>query len=85
MATTTTSANISDWIVGRIVFYGKVAEGSFTVETPHSDVGLDSIYALSLCADIEDTYGIEVEPEIFEEFPTIQQLADGLAARLQTP
>lgn len=82
MATITTSTEIADWIVGRIVFYGKVAEDSFTVDTPLSDVGLDSIYALSLCADIEDTYGLEVEPDIYEEFPTIRLLADGLAARL---
>jgi acyl carrier protein len=82
MDTITTSTEISDWIVGRIVFYGKVSEDSFDIDTPLTDVGLDSIYALSLCADIEDTYGVEVEPSIYEEFPSIRLLADGLAAQL---
>jgi acyl carrier protein len=79
---TITSTDISDWIVGRIEFYGRVEAGSFDVDTPLTELGLDSIYALSLCADIEDTYGLPIDPMMFEDYPTIRALADALAERL---
>ncbi len=84
MMSVSVASDVSAWIADRIVFYGKVAAGSFDVDTPLSDLGLDSIYALSLCADIEDVYGLEVEPAIFEELPTIRLLADGISSRLGT-
>jgi acyl carrier protein len=85
MMSVSIASDISAWIVDRIVFYGKVAAGSFDLDTPLTDLGLDSIYALSLCADIEDVYGLEVDPAIFDELPSIRLLADGISARLGTP
>jgi acyl carrier protein len=82
MPETTTTTEISDWLVGRIEFYGRVAPGSFTLDSPLEDLGLDSIYAMALLADIEDTYRVPLEPTAFEELTTLRQLSDGIAARL---
>ena len=40
-------------------------------------------YALTLCGDIEDAYGIEVDPLIVWDYPTIRELAGGLAEQLR--
>jgi acyl carrier protein len=82
MPPTTTTTEISDWIVGRIQFYGRVPADSFTVDSPLEDLGLDSIYAMALLSDIEDTYNVPLEPVIFQEVGSIRQLADGIATRL---
>ena len=55
--------------------YGKVDAGSFTPETPLAELGLDSVYALTLCGDIEDPFDLEVDPTIVWDHPTIRSLA----------
>lgn len=76
------SAAVEEWLIGRVLAYGKVDAGSFTPETPLADLGLDSVYALTLCGDIEDAYDLDVDPTIVWDYPTIRQLADGISARL---
>ncbi|MFD4422599.1 acyl carrier protein [Agromyces sp. NPDC058484] len=78
----TDAASIESWLVGRVVAYGKVDAGSFTPETPLAELGLDSVYALTLCGDIEDEYGLDVDPTIVWDHPTIGQLAGGISERL---
>jgi len=82
MTQTHTSTDISAWLIDRILFYGKAATDEVTVDTPFTELGLDSIYALTLCGDIEDFYDLSVEPTILSEYPTIRELADGLTSRL---
>ena len=53
--------------------------GSFTVDTPLAELGLDSVYALTLCGDIEDEYGLDVDPTIVWDYPTIRELAEGIS------
>ncbi|MEZ3159165.1 acyl carrier protein [Microbacterium sp. BWT-B31] len=72
-------AQIEDWLVGRVVAYGKAAADSFTNDTPLSDLGLDSVYALTLCGDIEDEFQLDVDPTIVWDYPTIRELAKGIA------
>lgn len=42
------------------------------------ELGLDSIVALTLCGDIEDEYGIEVEPTTVWDHPTVNSLVGHL-------
>ena len=76
-----TTTEIEQWLVSRVVTYGKVAPESFPVDTPLAELGLDSVYALTLCGDIEDAYDLEVDPTIVWDHPTIRELADGIAQR----
>ncbi|MGC5225268.1 acyl carrier protein [Micromonospora sp. DT81.3] len=70
---------IEQWLTGRVIAYGKVTADKFTVDTPLSELGLDSVYALTLCGDIEDEFELEVDPTIVWDYPTIRELAGGIA------
>ena len=83
MSITIPETELQDWLSSRVVAYGKVEEGSFTLDTPLTELGLDSVYALTLCGDIEDAYGIEVDPLIVWDYPTIRELAGGLTEQLR--
>ena len=78
----TDAASIESWLIGRVVAYGKVDAKSFTPDTPLAELGLDSVYALTLCGDIEDTYALDVDPTIVWDYPTINTLAGGISERL---
>ena len=80
----TDTATIESWLIVRVVAYGKVDPGSFTPDTPLAELGLDSVYALTLCGDIEDTYALDVDPTIVWDYPTIRSLAGGISERLVT-
>ncbi|MGW9182213.1 acyl carrier protein [Agromyces sp. NPDC055661] len=80
--TTTDAATIEAWLEGRVVAYGKVEADSFTADTPLAELGLDSVYALTLCGDIEDAFDLEVDPTIVWDHPTIRSLAHGISERL---
>jgi acyl carrier protein len=78
METIATETDVQAWLASRVVTYGKKVPGSFSVDTDFAEIGLDSVYALTLCGDIEDEYGIEVDPEIMWDYSTIRALADHL-------
>ena len=78
MNVTETGTAVENWLAGRIVAYGKKDAGDFTLDTDFSDIGLDSVYALTLCGDIEDEYGIEIDPELMWDHSSIRSLAGAL-------
>ncbi|QKJ20295.1 acyl carrier protein [Microbacterium hominis] len=73
------ATEVEEWLTGRVLAYGKVAADSFTVDTPLTELGLDSVYALTLCGDIEDEFELEVDPTIVWDYPTIRELAEGIS------
>ena len=79
MTTQVISTEVEQWLTGRVLAYGKVVPDSFTVDTPLAELGLDSVYALTLCGDIEDEYGLDVDPTIVWDHPTIRELAEGIS------
>lgn len=82
---TTTEAAVSPmaaWLIDRITFYDQVDPAAVTVDAPLAELGLDSIYVLTLCGDIEDAYGVAIDPTFFGDFETLGALADGLTARV---
>ncbi|MDQ7878333.1 acyl carrier protein [Microbacterium sp. QXD-8] len=77
-----TATEIEQWLAGRVVAYGKMQADDFTVDTPLAELGLDSVYALTLCGDIEDEFELEVDPTIVWDHPTIRELAEGIRQRV---
>ncbi|MEU3255991.1 acyl carrier protein [Streptomyces sp. NPDC006997] len=66
------------WLRGRVAAQtGRPAE-EIAPDAPLSDYGLDSVYVLGLCAEIEDHYGIEVEPTIMWDNTSLAALTDAL-------
>lgn len=78
----TTEAAIGQWLIDRIRFYDQVDADAITLDAPLSELGLDSIYVMTLSGDIEDTYGIDVDPTLFAEVDTLGEVARELSARV---
>lgn len=70
---------IRQWLRGCVAASVRIPAENIDFEAPLSEYGLDSVYVLSLCADIEDRYGIEVEPTLLWDHPAIGPLADALS------
>ncbi|MEV7116675.1 acyl carrier protein [Streptomyces anulatus] len=75
---TVDTAEIREWLRNCVAAYVRLPVEDINVDLPLSEYGLDSVYVLSLCADIEDRYGIEVEPTLLWDHPAIGPLADAL-------
>ncbi|TFD06320.1 acyl carrier protein [Cryobacterium sp. TMT1-66-1] len=77
-----TSEHIASWIISRVAAYGEIDPGTFTVDTSLADLGFNSVYALTLCGDIEDAYDIDVDPTIIWDHPTIRGLASAVHEKI---
>jgi acyl carrier protein len=73
-----TASALETWLTERAATYGELPLDAFTVDTPLTELGFNSVYALTLCGDIEDTYGVDVDPTVVWDNPTIRQLAAAL-------
>jgi acyl carrier protein len=76
--------NVRAWLIGHVARYLDEPAGAIDPNVPLPEYGLDSVYAFTLCAEIEDTLGVIVEPVLIWEAGNLTGLADhiaGLAAR----
>ncbi|MET0781298.1 MAG: acyl carrier protein [Microbacterium sp.] len=78
----TSTSPMAEWLIGRITFYDQVDAAEITTDAPLTELGLDSIYVMTLCGDIEDEFGVAIDPTFFAEYATLGELADALAARV---
>ncbi|MEU6234602.1 acyl carrier protein [Kitasatospora sp. NPDC047058] len=62
------------WLLDRISLYLKRPAESIDPGVPLAEYGLDSVGALSLCGDLEDEFGLEVEPTLIWDHPTLESL-----------
>jgi acyl carrier protein len=75
----TDSNALREWLRERVAAYGDVSAEDIDVDAQLTDLGLDSVYALTLCGDIEDTFNIDMDPSVIWDHETIRALADALA------
>ncbi|MCS5735605.1 acyl carrier protein [Herbiconiux daphne] len=80
--TESTPQSTGDWLIERIRLYNQVDAEEVTLDAPLTELGLDSIYVMTLCGDIEDTYGLSIDPTFFAEFETLGQVATALDERI---
>ncbi|WP_306192823.1 MULTISPECIES: acyl carrier protein [unclassified Streptomyces] len=66
------------WLTALIADYVDADPTSLDPHRPLAEAGLDSVYAVSVCADIEETLGIPVEPTLAWDHPTIDAIAEYL-------
>lgn len=81
--TTPTVNSVRDWLVDRVAFYLELSPSDVAMDAPMVDMGLDSVYAMTLSGDIEEHFGLIVEPTVAWDHPTIVALADHLSERLR--
>jgi acyl carrier protein len=58
-------------------------DGDIQPDRPFADYGLDSVYALSMCGEIEEHTGIDIDPAMIWDHPTVNALTDALVVRLK--
>jgi acyl carrier protein len=79
---TDTPAQIAGWLLERVAFYLERPAHELDADVKLVEYGLDSVYALSLCGDVEDRYGLEVEPTLAWDYPTVNAIAGYLLEEL---
>ncbi|MCQ4084289.1 acyl carrier protein [Streptomyces sp. RB6PN25] len=68
------------WLLERLGQYLRRSVEEIDTGVPFAEYGLDSVAALSLFGDIEDDFGLYLEPTVAWDYPTVDSLARHLAA-----
>lgn len=98
MSDTTASSAVSDdpvsddpvgviraWLADRVGEYLERPAAEIDPDTELVELGLDSVYALTLAGDMEDRFGLVLDTTLVWDYPTINALAGYLAAELTSP
>ncbi|PSB02438.1 acyl carrier protein [Merismopedia glauca] len=73
-----TIKEIESWLVSQLAEYLKVNSGEIEVSEPFARYIMDSSVAVSLTEKLGKWLGVELEPTLFWEYPTIAQVAQYL-------
>ncbi|GAB7045399.1 acyl carrier protein [Catenuloplanes indicus] len=76
------AVTIRDWLIERVAFYIEQPAERVDPDTPLLEMGLDSVYALTICGDVEERFGLIVEPTLPWDHPTVNAMAAHLAKEL---
>ncbi|MCX5047753.1 MULTISPECIES: acyl carrier protein [unclassified Streptomyces] len=77
--TAPTTDEIRRWLTERIAFYIDLPIERIDPDRKLTELGLDSIYVLTMCGDIEDELGVVVDAAMIWDHPTVGSLAGRLA------
>jgi acyl carrier protein len=69
---------IRDWLTDRVAAYLERPREEIDPDQPLVEMGLDSVYAMTLSGDVEERFDIEVEPTLAWDHPTVNALAGHL-------
>ena len=72
---------ITSWLQEKIAGEMKCDPDEIGTDTEFAALGLDSLLGVSLADELGQALGIELDPTIFWEFPTIAELTDWLVNR----
>ncbi|WP_084336613.1 acyl carrier protein [Actinomadura oligospora] len=67
------------WLAARVAYYLERAVDEIDHEAPLTSYGLDSVYAFSICGDIEDAFHLAVDPTLVWDHDSVAALAAHLA------
>jgi acyl carrier protein len=73
---------VQQWLTDYLAALLGEPSGAVDTRLSFESHGLDSAAAVSLVADLEDWTGLELDPTIVYEYPTVAELTDFLVARL---
>lgn len=71
---------ISDWLRAHLAILLKCSREDIDPTAPIDRLGLDSATAVGVTLDLEDWLGRSIEPAIFYDYATVQDLAAALAS-----
>jgi acyl carrier protein len=67
------------WLAARVAYYLERGPEEIDHDAPLTSYGLDSVYAFSICGDIEDTFLLVVDPTLVWDHDSVAALAAHLA------
>ena len=73
------------WVRERVAQYVERPAAEIAPDVPLAEYGMDSVYALGLCGEIETELGIDVEPTLAWHYPTAAAIAGYLQEQLDSP
>ncbi|MFF2045908.1 acyl carrier protein [Kitasatospora sp. NPDC058170] len=71
---TVTPEEIRDLLLGLVASYLEKPVAEIGSDVKLVEYGLDSIFALTLCGDIEDEYDIEIKATLAWDHPTVDAI-----------
>lgn len=71
-----TAENIRTWLIGRVAQYLDEPPETIDPDAPLAESGLDSVYAVTLCGEVEDTLSVAIEPALIWDVENLVDLAD---------
>lgn len=74
--------DLRSWLRERVAQYTQRDAAGIDTAAALTTYGLDSVYALIFCGDIEDHLGLTLEPTVVWDHPTIDALARHLEETL---
>ncbi|MEE1738096.1 acyl carrier protein [Streptomyces sp. BE147] len=77
-----TVETVRTWLTERVAYFLDIAPQDIARDDLLVEIGLDSVYALTLCGDVEDEYGILVEATLAWDHPTIDALTAHIHSQL---
>lgn len=80
-----TPADVGSWLRRRVAYYAGLPVEEIGSDGALADYGLDSVYAFALCGDIEQAFGLAMEPTLLWDIETLTALAEHIAARVADP
>jgi acyl carrier protein len=75
-----TAEDFRSWLVGRVADYLELPAAQIDPDASIMEYGLDSVYAFTLCGEIEETWGLLAEPDLFWQAETLGELAETVLA-----
>lgn len=76
---------LADWLTTKVAGYLHVPPHTIDIDTPLADCGIDSVMAMTLCADLEYEKGLAVDTTIVWDHPTIDAIATYLIVDRAAP
>jgi acyl carrier protein len=74
------ATEIQDWIVAYLADLLEKEPEEVDVTIPFDRYGLDSSAAVGLTGDLEDWLGIEIDPTIIYDYPTVEALSEHISS-----
>jgi acyl carrier protein len=73
---------VQDWVMSYIAELLEVETEEIDITLPFSTYGLDSSVAVGLTGDLGDWLGLDLDPTLLYDYPTIKSLVEHLSSQL---
>jgi 8-amino-7-oxononanoate synthase len=74
--------NIQEMLIHKIAHLTGRASQDISLTAPLAEYGLDSVHAVGLSGDLEELLGIDIEPTLAWDFPTIREISHYLSQQM---